>query len=671
MQIESVVDPALLGEIGAGSVIGVDIGSRAAKAVLLHQGRLYTALVPTGVDMQDSADELLAELLEQAGTGRDAIEQIVGTGYGRIALQFIGIPCQIVTEISCHAMGAHFLNAGTRTIIDIGGQDSKAIQVNPADGRVVKFIMNDKCAAGTGRFLEKAAGLLEYTLEEIGPASLGADGRPAISSQCVVFAESEIISFRARGERRENIAAGLHFASARRVKNLINKIPLAPDLVFTGGVSNNVGMQHALEEIIGHRITPLRLDPIFAGALGAAIYAQRFLAEVDGGTVPAGSRITADLAELVASIRLAEQALVERQDVKKVGYLCNYVPVEILAASGAAYTRLAKCGDPDTVSRGEVITKSVFCDFIKGTLGSFAAKDPLYDSLDEVVTFYTCDSMKSASEAINIYFKPSRGYVVPRNGQDEESRRFFRLEMLNFRRDLEKLAGNPIPDDAVSEQIRIHNRLRELVRKISGLRRRNNPPLSGRDFLDITRAFYALDPDRQIILLEDVYNRLVSVPDDEVKRLRLMMAGGIVADGDRRILDLVEDQIGARVVIEDHCAGYAPFSQNTDEQIDPFQALANAYLDRAPCARQFPIETRIDFSAGLAEEYRVDGVLYTYLKFCSCYGMTKNLFLARFQELGIPVLELASDYSVGDTGQIKTRLEAFVEVLQERRGGVQ
>ena len=149
--------------------------------------------------------------------------------------------------------------------------------------------------------------------------------------------------------------------------------------------------------------------------------------------------------------------------------------------------------------------------------------------------------------------------------------------------------------------------------------------------------------------------------------MRLMMSGGIVAEGDRRILDLIEDKIGARIVVEDHCSGLRPFYHDTDEKIDPWQALANAYLDQAPCARQTPLDKLLDFSVELATEYRVHGVIYTYLKFCPCFGMTKNRFIRRFQDLDIPVLELATDYSQGDIGQITTRLEAFIEVLNEKK----
>jgi len=666
MNLQDVLDPALTGDITGSTVLGIDIGSRGAKAILLHNGKLHAAQVATGVRMQDSANELLDDVLESADITLGDIEHVVGTGYGRIALQFDGVPTEIVTEISCHAMGAHYLNARTRTIIDIGGQDSKAIQVDPDTGKVVKFIMNDKCAAGTGRFLEKAAGLLDYTIAEIGPASLQAETQPNISSQCTVFAESEIISFRARGVSREDIASGLHFASARRVRNLVSKVPLEADLVFTGGVSNNAGMKHALETLIGLEIKPTRLDMIYAGALGAAVYAQRFLVEqrkaLRGKTGTAG----ADLSAVANHIARTEKRFIDRTDVKKVGYICNYTPLELLGASGAAFTRLFKCGESEEVSRGEQITKSVFCDFTKSVLGHFAIKNPLNEAIDTVFTFYTCDSMRATSQAIDNFYKPSRGFIVPRNTDRESSRKFFRGEILNFRAELERLTGKEIHEDDVQAQIRLYNRIRSLIREISALRKRNNPAVTGAEFLEITKAFFYLEPEEQLPLLEDVHRRLSAVPDDDTKRLRIMMCGGVVADGDRRVLDMVEQEIGARIVVEDHCTGLGPFLHQTAEDGDPWQALADAYLDQTPCARQFPLDKRIDTSLALAREYKIDAVLYTYLKFCPCYGLTKNRFIKRFTEAGIPVLELASDYSHGDIGQIKTRLEAFVEVLLEK-----
>jgi predicted CoA-substrate-specific enzyme activase len=265
-------------------VVGLDIGSRGAKGALIHGDTVLTTFTPTGLYMQETADILLGQLLREAGKSRGEIAFIVGTGYGRISLKYEDIPYQAVTEISCHAMGAHAVLPGTRTIIDIGGQDSKAIKIAPDTGRVVEFVMNDKCAAGTGRFLEKTAALLGIGLEELGPVALESDDPAPVSSQCVVFAESEIISLRARGERnndlrsRANIAAGVHYSAARRVNNLLGRIGVEPGLAFTGGVSNNPGMRHVLEILLKARFQRPRIDLIYAGAIGAAVHASKHAA---------------------------------------------------------------------------------------------------------------------------------------------------------------------------------------------------------------------------------------------------------------------------------------------------------------------------------------------------------------------------------------------------------
>jgi (R)-2-hydroxyacyl-CoA dehydratese activating ATPase len=265
-------------------VVGLDIGSRGSKGVLLSGDDVFTVLMPTGLYMQETADELVTKLLQTAGRLRSDIKFVVGTGYGRISLAYDDIPYRVVTEISCHAMGAHAVNPKTRTIIDIGGQDSKAIKVDTATGKVVEFVMNDKCAAGTGRFLEKAAAILGIDLRELGEVALRSNKPAQVSSQCAVFAESEVISLRARGAREHldeisaDIAAGVHYSTARRVHNLLGRIGIEPDIVFTGGVSNNVGMWKVLQEEIGAAFTPSKIDLIFAGALGAAIHAWKFFA---------------------------------------------------------------------------------------------------------------------------------------------------------------------------------------------------------------------------------------------------------------------------------------------------------------------------------------------------------------------------------------------------------
>lgn len=201
---------------------------------------------------------------------------LIGTGYGRVAIDVTDIPSNVVTEISCHSLGGHYLNPKTKTIIDIGGQDSKVIKVDDATGQVIDFVMNDKCAAGTGRFLEKVAQLLDLTLDEFGEYATRSEKPLDISSQCVVFAESEVISLKAKGYTKEDIAAGVHLATARRIKNLLRRIGIVPTVLFTGGVNNNKGMVKALEDTLGITIGTTKLDTTFAGALGAAAYGYEY-----------------------------------------------------------------------------------------------------------------------------------------------------------------------------------------------------------------------------------------------------------------------------------------------------------------------------------------------------------------------------------------------------------
>lgn len=278
MKIAEVIDDKLIQTVADSRVIGIDIGSRSGKAVLFANGNIYTAITPTAVFTHQTAEKLFGKLLQEASLEKSDIQYIVGTGYGRISLDFEKTPNSVITEISCHAMGAHYLNSNVRSLVDIGGQDSKGIRVDPKTGKVVEFIMNDKCAAGTGRFLEKVAQLLELETEELGTEALKATKPADISSQCVVFAESEVISLKAKGETQANIAAGIHIATARRVSNLFKRIGLEADLIFTGGVSNNIGMRKVLEEVLGYPLCSTKLDTTYTGALGAAVLAQRALA---------------------------------------------------------------------------------------------------------------------------------------------------------------------------------------------------------------------------------------------------------------------------------------------------------------------------------------------------------------------------------------------------------
>jgi predicted CoA-substrate-specific enzyme activase len=251
---------------------GVDVGSTQTKAVLMaengEQRILARALVDTGANVRKAAENVFLTLCRQAGVAAGDVGFVVGTGYGRYNISFGQAQ---MTEISCHARGAHFVFPGTRTVIDMGGQDSKAISVG-AHGEVVDFVMNDKCAAGTGRFLANAAEVMGMGLDEIGPLSLKAVRPVKITTVCTVFVESDILSYLAQEKKPADILGGVHLAIARRTLSLARRVPLEPEITLTGGVARNSGMVKALEEVLGGKLQ-VSPDAHFMGAIGAAIFA--------------------------------------------------------------------------------------------------------------------------------------------------------------------------------------------------------------------------------------------------------------------------------------------------------------------------------------------------------------------------------------------------------------
>ena len=261
-------------------VAGVDVGSTQAKAVVLDQmaNLVGQALLDVEMNMGTAAQEVFDRVVADAGLGADAIAYTVATGYGRYRVTFGDAQ---VTEISCHARGATFEFPSTRTVLDIGGQDTKAIRIGDA-GEVVDFAMNDKCAAGTGRFLGAASFALELPLSELGPLALKATAPVKITTTCTVFAESEIIGHLAKGHRPEDVLAGMHHSIATRCASLVRRVGLTPEVTFTGGVSRNAAMVKLLQEVLD---TPLNISARghFMGALGAALYALDHARSGDGG----------------------------------------------------------------------------------------------------------------------------------------------------------------------------------------------------------------------------------------------------------------------------------------------------------------------------------------------------------------------------------------------------
>ena len=251
--------------------VGIDVGSITTKAAVVEDGKLIAdRIMRTGFNAKNAGKTVFDNILAELNLVASGIDSIISTGYGRNSIDFAG---RAVTEITCHAAGAHYLSPETRSVIDIGGQDSKAIAIDE-NGAVRNFAMNDKCAAGTGRFLEVMANALQVDLENFGQFSLNAEQPSKISSLCTVFAESEVISLIAKGEKRENIIAGIHESIASRVVAMANRVGMSAPIMMTGGVAKNAGVLKALETKLGHSIEVSEKTQV-TGAIGAALIAQK------------------------------------------------------------------------------------------------------------------------------------------------------------------------------------------------------------------------------------------------------------------------------------------------------------------------------------------------------------------------------------------------------------
>ena len=250
---------------------GVDIGSLSTDVVILARGEIVAySIVPTLSSSEVAARLAYDKALASAGTSSGDVANVVATGYGRASIDFAG---KTVTEITCHALGARRLFPEAKTVIDIGGQDSKVIRL-AEDGRVEDFAMNDKCAAGTGRFLEVMARSLDTDLQSLGRLSALSEADVRISSTCTVFAESEVVALVAKGAAKEDIIRGLHRSVAERVYAMVARLRAEGPFVMTGGVAKNSGVVAALEERLGAKLL-LPEEPQIVGALGAAIVAGR------------------------------------------------------------------------------------------------------------------------------------------------------------------------------------------------------------------------------------------------------------------------------------------------------------------------------------------------------------------------------------------------------------
>ena len=263
-------------------VAGCDVGSLTSKAVVMRNGKIIgQGIIKSKPKPHESADAVMADVLAETGLEMADIVYSIGTGYGREKISFIN---ESVSEISCHGKGAVWLLPSARTVIDIGGQDCKTMKIDE-DGRVLKFTANDKCASGTGRFLEVMADVLGVEMDELGGLSKKSKSPVLLASNCTVWAQADVIKMINSGVPVEDIGAGINTAMAARVAILVDAVKPEDNVFMTGGVAKNTGVLTTLEKLIGRKIKKSRkADPQLAGAIGAALLAGE-KADGNGGAL--------------------------------------------------------------------------------------------------------------------------------------------------------------------------------------------------------------------------------------------------------------------------------------------------------------------------------------------------------------------------------------------------
>ena len=260
---------------------GIDVGSTMTKVVILNHGIIASIIGPTGPEQRRLANKVMEEALKKADVSLQAITYIVSTGYGRINVPFAD---KQFTEITCHAKGIASLFPNAKTIIDIGGQDIKAIKID-ATGKTVDFVMNDKCAAGSGRFIEVIADTLGVPLDQVGGLSLQSKNPAKISNICTIYAQQEVAASLAEGISVSDLLAGVHKSLADRISRMVNRLRVEEEVIVTGGGGKNKGLLKALSEQLGHQVL-VPEEPLITGALGAALMGSEIVEKAKQNHIP-------------------------------------------------------------------------------------------------------------------------------------------------------------------------------------------------------------------------------------------------------------------------------------------------------------------------------------------------------------------------------------------------
>ncbi len=627
--------------------IGIDIGSMSANGVLLNEKKeiLSSVIIPTGASSKKAADKTFHQILTEYKLSERDIDYIIATGYGRVKVPFAN---EVVTEITCHAKGANYYFPKARTIIDIGGQDSKVIKVD-ANGNVLDFVMNDKCAAGTGRFLEVMARTLEIDLEDMGGLSLNGKDNVSVSSLCTVFAESEVVSLVGADHKTADICRALHISIAKRITAQVKRIGLEEEIVMTGGVAKNIGVVTELEKNLGCKIK-ISEEPQINGALGAALIALEKVLSKNriSVSVTGNPSVEASIAEFS----------VEDNALPKIGYFCSYTPVELIRAAGFHPVRINGSGK-ESCSANEVLCGNI-CSYIKAVVDQ-----KINGGLEDfkgMVFVNSCDGMRRLYDAwVRLdEGKKTFNYIldIPKN-TDDAAVYYYASLLKNLKEKLESYFTLKINHDDINRSISLYNAVREKVRLFLQKYWGGYIGQSGYEIFSLLKKGVNVLPEKFHEYLSHVMRQKGDVHDTR-EMPRLFIWGSIMEN--ERIMKVVEDA-GAKVVAEDLCNGSRYFDAQINISNDPILSIARRYIKRAPCSRMVNVFERINNVLAVMQEKSIHGAIYHTLKFCDHTLMDYPVIKKTFREKNIPLLHLNCDYTLSSEGQIKTRVEAFLEQL--------
>lgn len=638
--------------------MGIDIGACSTAVVVLEEQKkivvqkIFNTYPNHKISAQNASGMACEELsrIYKRDISQKQISFCTGTGYGRENIVFANTS---ITEVAAHTKGVRFYYPQARTILDIGGQNSKVIRLNEK-GEVVDFVMNEKCAAGAGRFLEKIAEIMEVPMEQLGILALGAKSEAKISSMCTVFAESEVISKIASEISKESIIKGVHSGILSRLLSLCKRLGIETPVVLSGGVAKNIAIVQMFLAQSGIEKNSFFVppDPQIIGALGAAFNGWE---ECQNFSDKEGKKSS------VWDIwKPKEMKHTTHQDKPVIGWTDLSVPVEIITAAGLYNTRIR--GDMDlTGNSSEQYVRTYSCDYIKNVISSLL-DSPKHKDLSGIITTNCCIATEKMFDVLRFQQQEKRflyALSIPRK-DDDLAVEYMKKNILHLKATLEENFHLEITHNALKESCLRYNKIKKLLKKYNLLLLEKNFPnaayLAGWQMerlwtiMDITDGF--------LNEIEEEISTIQALAPLHKKGPNILLMGSMVPD--MEFYRIFED-IPCQIVYNNTSSGSKFCESMVDlEEDDIYRSLAKRCLYFGYNPRMMSVDKRVAYLKETMDLYKIDAVVFLISKFCVCYSFESVLLQKYMEEWKIPFLVMETEFSTKDYTSFKMRIEALV-----------